>query len=783
MSALSPLAFNPFRERTRDPFGSGDLERNPVYTQDPLHTQHGRDASGRSLVSTVSERLASARERDRQTTRNAQATRNMQRTNHATAAAENGFSARIMRTLNLRQSNTAQGEATNVVPVMNGGAAHDMEAHAGRAGTQGNQGNQATSRGKSRREKEEGATLFGPNLANYFGSSSSSSGAVFGTTQNSMAPAVAATETASNSNTLARRPRLGSRGRARGASLSGLSQWSVNMDGNDSASLLPDNTSMKEGDGLMASTSPMPMLEGIEVSTLRRWIERSTVGGAMEISRADDTQAIHGHAGNPGTLCSTLQSYVNLKRNTVRLNAIAPEEHDPSSNVSHSLQFEYDCAAPNASIQVFVRASRKHGSWVAWSAARDAMGLSTDLSAEAKQPNGALQFGHRGPPPHALGWPVHSCHVRRGFGAPLSLQVALQLDLYAPPRNKLEFKEEGAKAATEADADMAKRTDTSVPIPTSTSTTAPTAALTSTSTSGPTHTPETPGISGPTPVHAPETPGAAHVPDTPGVEASRTGGDVFSLDREGEESKEAKLAREKSERETIKVSIIVEALDEDMKPLKEPNLQTTYLRLASMPARSAEHVELDQSLGQAPDTVVDIAMPTSLGEDDNKAKAPASTKRAWTIQVEGQEAEIGPHRFQLHELYGLSTRPPPRTQQVGHQPNETEATDTAGDEEGMPSLGLDADDQNTSECLICLSAPPSTLLLPCTHGLCLDCAIQLRDTVQATRETERRRGRRPKRKYACPVCRRVYTNMLHLSAVDEKWLAQASAGDKQEHVQ
>jgi hypothetical protein len=89
---------------------------------------------------------------------------------------------------------------------------------------------------------------------------------------------------------------------------------------------------------------------------------------------------------------------------------------------------------------------------------------------------------------------------------------------------------------------------------------------------------------------------------------------------------------------------------------------------------------------------------------------------------------------------------------------------------------------------------PTTLLLPCTHGLCLQCAIQLRESVKGIRESERRRGKNPKRKYACPVCRRgelksilrglgsvsdpiivrlaAYTSMLHIATADEKNAAQ-----------
>lgn len=134
--------------------------------------------------------------------------------------------------------------------------------------------------------------------------------------------------------------------------------------------------------------------------------------------------------------------------------------------------------------------------------------------------------------------------------------------------------------------------------------------------------------------------------------------------------------------------------------------------------------------------------------------------------MEGQEAEIGPHRFQLQELYGLSSKPP------AVAPAPVEAGDGEEDGAAVPPPPVDIDASNGSECLICLSSPPTTLLLPCTHGLCLECAVQLRDSVIGIRASERRRGRTPRRKYACPVCRRAYTSMLHLSKADEKAAAQ-----------
>lgn len=141
----------------------------------------------------------------------------------------------------------------------------------------------------------------------------------------------------------------------------------------------------------------------------------------------------------------------------------------------------------------------------------------------------------------------------------------------------------------------------------------------------------------------------------------------------------------------------------------------------------------------------------------------------------------------------MSVHAPEATEQVGEDGAAAGGETGAGvDEITMPVItDIEA---SGSECLICLSDPPTTLLLPCTHGLCLQCAIQLRESVKGIRESERRRGKNPKRKYACPVCRRgelksilrglgsvfdpiivrlaAYTSMLHIATADEKNAAQ-----------
>lgn len=688
--------------------------------QTPTSNQES-ETGRRSIFSTITSRIGGMRERERQA---AQATEQ---------EIAQGRRDRLLRDLNrLRDATIGR------VPFQYGdgrmftGNNLDLEAQnqlANNASETTSSSRKGTS-GKSRREKEEGAALFGPNLANYFGSGSSSSGAVLNVTSSTGAD--------SSNNTAwtgsQRKARLGSRGRARGASLSGL---------------LPDDiansvTSLPEQNSQRGETSGefMAMVEGIELDTIKRWIDRSVTRGALEIPSVDGTPALSDDGGNSLALCSTLQSYVNLKRNTVKLNVFSGSDADELLNQAnqlrsptlttktppptHLLQFEYDCASPNAIIQVFARASRKHGSWVSWAATRESLGLLVDLH-DGDDDVDSRFYAQKGPPPHVLGWPVYASRLKRGFGRPLKAAIALQLGYYAPPKA-----DQTGKATDEEEV---------------------------------VREPETPGLDGGKIL-------GEDMPATPTITSVPVPDPFTQLNSASTtETKEEKAAREKAERETLKLTLIVEALDEDGKPLGEPNLQTTYLRVASLPIGKdgsnqsqvdASNVVVERQIsGHIQDVAISLEgerkgqeILATTNSDPLSDKA-TSTKRIWTLQVEGQEAEIGPHRFQLQELYGLSSRPPPPNQEEHHDHEATEATEGGDVDVSLSAVDLSqVQDGNATECLICLSSPPTTLLLPCTHGLCLECAVQLRESVKAVRQTERRRGRRPKRKYACPVCRR-----------------------------
>jgi hypothetical protein len=78
--------------------------------------------------------------------------------------------------------------------------------------------------------------------------------------------------------------------------------------------------------------------------------------------------------------------------------------------------------------------------------------------------------------------------------------------------------------------------------------------------------------------------------------------------------------------------------------------------------------------------------------------------------------QIGPHTFHLHEIYGLSSA---STQPIAPAVNPTTHT-------YPPAASAPAEDEPSSECLVCLSSPREVVLLPCRHLVaCKECAINM----------------------------------------------------------
>ncbi|KAG2128715.1 hypothetical protein DEU56DRAFT_818718 [Suillus clintonianus] len=220
---------------------------------------------------------------------------------------------------------------------------------------------------------------------------------------------------------------------------------------------------------------------------------------------------------------------------------------------------------------------------------------------------------------------------------------------------------------------------------------------------------------------------------------------------EGSNEKENKEDLEDGVRVTIRLS----ALDEDGIDLAVANEQVTYLH------------------------VVRFGAPPEDEKDDS---------RPWVVKVVKREATIGPHTFQLHEIYGLSSQ--------STSSSQPQATSPAADAHTYPPASAPAapvhEDEPSSECLLCLSSPREVILLPCRHLVaCKECAINMVEfgaggniihTDEATTATtggetsateapaptpatisQNIRRKRKAKGWFCPVCRQPYTSLLRIS--------------------
>lgn len=222
----------------------------------------------------------------------------------------------------------------------------------------------------------------------------------------------------------------------------------------------------------------------------------------------------------------------------------------------------------------------------------------------------------------------------------------------------------------------------------------------------------------------------------------------------------------KKDEDGVRVTIRLEALDDEEHSLPSVNTQTTYLHIVRMGTK-----------------------PENADDEDN---------RPWIVKVVKREATIGYHTFHLHEIYGLTSStsnasaPPPATTYPPTS-SPTQAQDTSYDFAGQ-------------ECVLCLSSPREVVLLPCRHLVaCKECAINMVEfgaggtlhhaaepeptppvaeptqeqtataenaTTAAPNDTPAApapvvpvapRRKRKAKGWFCPVCRQPYTSLLRIT--------------------
>jgi len=121
---------------------------------------------------------------------------------------------------------------------------------------------------------------------------------------------------------------------------------------------------------------------------------------------------------------------------------------------------------------------------------------------------------------------------------------------------------------------------------------------------------------------------------------------------------------------------------------------------------------------------IGAALPEWIQAQCTYAKLKKDDDGKWALQVLKQKIWVDGVSYELQEIYGM------------------ESTRTGGTAAGTP-VGEDVEGR---ECVICMSAPRDTTVLPCRHMcICKACADALRNQTNK-----------------CPICREPMESLLHI---------------------
>jgi hypothetical protein len=197
------------------------------------------------------------------------------------------------------------------------------------------------------------------------------------------------------------------------------------------------------------------------------------------------------------------------------------------------------------------------------------------------------------------------------------------------------------------------------------------------------------------------------------VNRSVAGPALAVVDADPQSNQEAKKDKDKEEKDGVRVIIRLAALDEQGTELASPNEQTTFLHIVRL-SKSNEPAANEDGAGET---------------DDNRPWVVKVVKREATVGFHSSfffftsnylstTLQIGPHTFQLHEIYGLTSSANAQAASSTSNPDSVHTYPPQAN-------GID-DDDPSSECLLCLSSPREVILIPCRHLVaCKECALNM----------------------------------------------------------
>jgi len=124
----------------------------------------------------------------------------------------------------------------------------------------------------------------------------------------------------------------------------------------------------------------------------------------------------------------------------------------------------------------------------------------------------------------------------------------------------------------------------------------------------------------------------------------------------------------------------------------------------------------------------------------------------WRVDLTSQMLLFGEEKYDLQEVFGAKHAPESVSNGLSKESVFESALSTNGNAKQCQAAATPSVDDGCSECIICMSEPRDTLVLPCRHmAFCSYCAGIMRFQCEK-----------------CPICRQLVTSLLQFKRGDKE---------------
>jgi len=152
----------------------------------------------------------------------------------------------------------------------------------------------------------------------------------------------------------------------------------------------------------------------------------------------------------------------------------------------------------------------------------------------------------------------------------------------------------------------------------------------------------------------------------------------------------------------------------------------------------------EEGIGRHEYTCIAFSMPTHVVPPDElqPGVAPGQPNFCWGAEVIAQKLQLGNRRFTVYDIFGVKGKAAEVDQ--GSAPMRSPRSPRQMEAERQAALHAQIVDDGQTDCIICMSEPRDTAVLPCRHMcFCSHCASIMRSQCER-----------------CPICRQRVASML-----------------------